>query len=48
MEELVFAVKSGVLINIDSEFDLEHIIKAAKQTGTKARALLRINPDIDA
>lgn len=36
-----------MLINIDSEFDLEHIITAAQQVGKKARAILRINPDID-
>merc|ERR1711934_650078 len=38
--ELVYAVKEGVLINIDSEFDLENIRKAAKE-------VLRINPDVD-
>ena len=26
LRELTFAVKEGVIINIDSEFDLEHII----------------------
>ena len=36
-----------ILVNIDSEFDLEHIITAAKITGHKARTMLRINPDID-
>lgn len=41
------AVEHSVLINIDSEFDLEHIITAAQQVGKKARAILRINPDID-
>jgi len=46
-KELNFAVKKDVLINIDSEFDLEHIIKAGQQNGKKARAILRINPDID-
>lgn len=34
-------------MNIDSEFDLEHIIEAGKKTGKKARAMLRINPDVD-
>ena len=47
-QELGFAVKNGVIVNIDSEFDLEHIIEAAKQNGVKARTILRINPDIDA
>jgi len=35
------------LVNIDSEFDLEHIILAGKYNNKKARALLRINPDVD-
>jgi diaminopimelate decarboxylase len=45
--ELVFAVKEGVMINIDSEFDLENIKAAAKEAGKPARVLLRINPDVD-
>ena len=47
LHELELAVENGVLVNIDSEFDLEHIIQAAKNTGKKARAMLRINPDVD-
>lgn len=46
-DELNLAVENGVLVNIDSEFDLEHIIEAGKVTGKKARAMLRINPDVD-
>ena len=46
-QELDLAVENGVLVNIDSEFDLEHIILSGKKTGKKARALLRINPDVD-
>jgi diaminopimelate decarboxylase len=46
-QELDLAVDNGVLVNIDSEFDLEHIILSGKKTGKKARALLRINPDVD-
>ena len=47
LHELELAVKNNVLVNIDSEFDLEHIIQASKNTGVKARAMLRINPDVD-
>jgi diaminopimelate decarboxylase len=47
IEELIFAVDNNVLVNIDSEFDLEHIIQASKKTGKKARTMLRINPDVD-
>jgi len=46
-EDIDFAVNQEVLVNIDSEFDLEHIILAGKTTGKRARAMLRINPDID-
>lgn len=45
--EINLAVENEILINVDSEFDLEHIIQAGVQIGKKARAILRINPDID-
>ena len=47
LEELVFAAENNVLINIDSEFDLRHIIEAARLAGKKARVLLHVNPDVD-
>jgi len=47
MEEISLAVTKGCLINVDSEYDLEHIIQASRQVGRKARILIRINPDID-
>jgi len=47
LKELIVAVNYEVLVNIDSDFDLDHIIEAAKQAGKKARCLLRINPDVD-
>lgn len=46
-EELEFAADQGVLINIDSEFDLENISAAARKAGKPVRVLLRINPDVD-
>jgi diaminopimelate decarboxylase len=45
--ELEFAVDNGVLINIDSEFDLANIRAAAHAVGKPARVLIRINPDVD-
>jgi len=45
--ELDLAIQNNILVNIDSEFDLEHIILAGKYYNKKARALLRINPDVD-
>jgi diaminopimelate decarboxylase len=46
-EELEFAAEQGVLVNIDSEFDLAHIIAAGRATGKKVNVMLRINPDVD-
>ena len=45
--ELILAVEHGVMINIDSEFDLEHVREAAKEVGKAADVLIRINPDVD-
>lgn len=47
LEDLVLAVEEGVFVNVDSEFDLENIVTAAKIVGKKVRILLRINPDVD-
>ncbi|CAL4953660.1 unnamed protein product [Urochloa decumbens] len=46
-EDLKLAAESGVFVNVDSEFDLEDIIRAARATGKKVPVLLRINPDVD-
>lgn len=47
MEELEFAIDCGCLVNIDSEFDLQHIASAAKKVCKPANVLIRINPDVD-
>ncbi len=47
VSELEFAVECGCLINIDSEFDLDHIRLAANKVGICANVLIRINPDVD-
>eukprot|EP00737_Agarophyton_chilense_P002366 gb/GEZJ01002693.1/.p2 GENE.gb/GEZJ01002693.1/~~gb/GEZJ01002693.1/.p2 ORF type:complete len:473 (-),score=60.98 gb/GEZJ01002693.1/:2740-4158(-) len=46
-QELMYAVKCGCLVNIDSEFDLEHIRDVANEAGKAANVLIRINPDVD-
>ncbi|KAL9231657.1 hypothetical protein vseg_006855 [Gypsophila vaccaria] len=46
-EDLVLAAESGVFVNVDSEFDLDNIVFAAKVSGKKVNVLLRINPDVD-
>ena len=45
--ELRLAVEQGVLVNVDSEFDLDNIAAAADAAGKQARVLIRINPDVD-
>lgn len=47
MDDLVLAAQAGVFVNIDSEFDLENIVAAARIAGKRVNVLLRINPDVD-
>ncbi|PWA55486.1 serpin-ZX [Artemisia annua] len=47
LEDLVLAAQEGVFVNIDSEFDLDNIVSAARIAGKKFNVLLRINPDVD-
>ncbi|XP_068642646.1 diaminopimelate decarboxylase 1, chloroplastic-like [Aristolochia californica] len=47
LEDLVLAADQGVFVNVDSEFDLENIVTAARIAGKKVQVLLRINPDVD-
>lgn len=47
LAELSLAVEHGVLINIDSEFDLVHIQQTVKRLNKPANVLIRINPDVD-
>ena len=47
LDDLVLAAKEGVLVNIDSEFDLEIIVEETRIAEKKVQVLLRINPDVD-
>lgn len=47
LEDLVLAAEQGVFVNVDSEFDLDNIVAAARIAGKKVNVLLRINPDVD-
>ena len=47
LKDLVLAAEAGVFVNVDSEFDLENIVAAARIAGKKVNVLLRINPDVD-
>ncbi|XP_061165428.1 uncharacterized protein LOC133174333 [Saccostrea echinata] len=45
--EVDLACKSGVLVNVDSLFNLKQIIRVCQAGGYVAQVLFRINPDID-
>jgi diaminopimelate decarboxylase len=47
LAELELAIAKGVMVNIDSEFDLEHIRQVSQSLNKKVDVLLRFNPDID-
>jgi diaminopimelate decarboxylase len=47
LRELALAVEQGVLVNIDSEFDLAHIEQVSRRAKATVDVLMRINPDID-
>ena len=47
MDELTLAASHGTMINIDSEFDLQHIQQAARTVEKSVDVLVRINPDVD-
>ncbi|CAF0817046.1 unnamed protein product [Adineta steineri] len=43
-ESIQMAIESGVLLNVDSLFDLEVILKYARQLNKIANVLIRVNP----
>jgi len=46
--EIIEALNAGIgYFNIESEAELENLIRLAKQEGKQPKAALRINPDID-
>lgn len=47
LEDLVLAAKAGVLVNVDSDLDLENIVLAARVAGKRVPVFLWINPDVD-
>ncbi len=47
-DELALAVQQGVMLNIDSEFDLAHLAHIAQAAEKPVEVLLRVNPDIRA
>ncbi|PCI70466.1 MAG: pyridoxal-dependent decarboxylase, exosortase A system-associated [Piscirickettsiaceae bacterium] len=45
--ELEAAIKAGVTLNIESEYELERIVAIAKQGGPTPRVAIRVNPDFE-
>ncbi|CAF3827502.1 unnamed protein product [Rotaria sp. Silwood1] len=45
-ESIQMAIDSGVLLNVDSLFDLEIILQYAKQLNKIANVLIRVNPNL--
>ena len=46
--EIIDALKAGIgYFNIESEAELENLIRLAQQQGIKTKAALRVNPDVD-
>ena len=46
--EINEALNTGVAyFNIESEAELENLIRLAKENGQKTKAALRVNPDVD-
>lgn len=45
--EVEAAVRAGVMLNVDSEFDLQQLLSVCRELALTARALLRVNLDID-
>ena len=47
-DEIRFALRAGILLfNVESEAELNNLRRLAAETGTPARAALRLNPDVD-
>jgi diaminopimelate decarboxylase len=45
--ELEAAVAAGVVVNAESELELERLAAIAQRTGTRPRVALRVNPDFE-
>ncbi|XP_042223041.1 diaminopimelate decarboxylase 1, chloroplastic-like isoform X2 [Homarus americanus] len=46
--EVELGVRRGVLLNVDSVFDARQLVNVARELGVRARALVRLNPALDA
>jgi len=45
--EVSRAVAAGIILNLESERELESVIKASERLGVKAKVAIRVNPDFE-
>ncbi|MCC6915769.1 pyridoxal-dependent decarboxylase, exosortase A system-associated [Nitrosomonas sp.] len=46
-QELACAIAAGIILNVESEYELETIAQLAKETGFQASVAVRVNPDFE-
>lgn len=46
-QELACAIAAGIILNMESEHELETIAQLAEETGFQARVAVRVNPDFE-
>jgi diaminopimelate decarboxylase len=47
IEELEFAVESGIVINVESELEIQRLTTIAQRTSLRPRIAVRVNPDFE-
>jgi diaminopimelate decarboxylase len=47
VEELQQAVAAGILLNVESELEVQRLAEIAQRTGRKPRVAVRVNPDFE-
>src|SRR5262249_51515717 len=45
--ELAQAVASGIIVNLESEGEMERLARVSKASGARARVAVRVNPDFE-
>ena len=46
-QELICAIAAGIVINVESEYELETIAQLAEETGFQPKVAVRVNPDFE-
>lgn len=47
IEELEFAAESAIVVNVESELEVQRLAAIAKRTGVRPRIAVRVNPDFE-